>query len=94
MLGLPSAAGSPFIEEAPYMRRFRLSLFLYAGLIALTFVAAVLGIFLDMGGFLALGLGLTCGLIAEYLTLCRGLGRLNEAERQRKIDELIRKWQG
>jgi hypothetical protein len=92
MLGLPSTEGAPFIEEAPYMRRFRLSLFLYAGLIALTLLAALLGIFLDMGGFLALGLGLTCGLIMEYLTLCRGLGRLNETERQRKIDELMSKW--
>ncbi len=94
ILGLPSAEGMPVIEEAPYMRRFRLSLFLYSGLITFILIAGLMGTLMDMGGFLALGLGLTCGLIMEYLTLCRGLGRLNETERQRQVDALIGKWLG
>ncbi len=100
-LGLPPNKPALSAEDNPYISNLRKNVTIFL-LLVIIFAIILLISLRPLGssfpiasaGLSLVLVGLGSGLLFQYLTLCRGLGKVNEAERQRKIDELISKWQG
>lgn len=98
IFGSPSEDNIPLSKGNPYIKRFQRQFLLGIGLIALILVIVmVLSLQPDMtshglADVLGFVLGVGGGILLEYLTLC--LGRLNEAQCQQQVDELLRRWLG
>ncbi len=100
IFGSPSEDNTTLSKGNPYIKRFQRQSLVGIGLIALILVIVmVLSLQPDMtshglADVLGFVLGIGGGILLEYLTLCLGLGRLTEAQRQQQVDALLRRWLG
>lgn len=99
VLSMPRIEATPSTKGNPYIRNFRISAI---GVVVLEVLLAAFWLVANLmqlegmsflgGSLLGLMIGIGVGTMIHYLTLCRGWGRLSEAERQRQIDKLVSGW--